>query len=94
MRTALLFMICTDVRGHHRLSLLAVAAVCCGIALTAHAVPTAQTASGLPPQIIPSAPEVGVTIMDLPGSGPSTGTGNNGDWDDRGRYVDRIRVGV
>ena len=78
MRTALLFMICTDVRGCHRLSRLAVAAVCCGIALTAHADPTVQTTSGLPPQIIPSAPEVGVTIMDPPGSNPSTGTGTTG----------------
>lgn len=46
----------------------------------AHADPTAQSSSGLPPQIIPSAPEVGVTIMDLPGSGNdvSPGTTNSG----------------
>lgn len=45
-------------------------------ALTAHADPVAQTASGLPPQIIPSVPEVGVIIMQIPGSSTTQGTGS------------------
>jgi hypothetical protein len=66
----------TDMRRHSRLSRLALIAACCGIAGSAQADPTAQTSSGLPPQIIPSAPEVGMTIMDLPGSGNTPGTGS------------------
>lgn len=47
-------------------------------ALGAHADPVAQTATGLPPQIIPSAPEVGVTIMQFPGSSSTSGEGPTG----------------
>jgi hypothetical protein len=65
-------------RGHQRLSSIALLAVWCAMAGTAHADPTAQTSSGLPPQIIPSAPEVGVTIMDLPGSGNDVAPGSTG----------------
>lgn len=45
-------------------------------ALTAHADPVAQTATGLPPQIIPSAPEVGVIIMQFSGSTSTPRTGS------------------
>jgi hypothetical protein len=66
----------TEMRAQGRHSRLALIAACCGIAASAHADPTAQTSSGLPPQIIPSAPEVGVTIMDLPGAGNTRGIGS------------------
>ena len=54
-------------------------AVGLGLSGLAHADPTPQTASGLPPQIVPSAPEVGLTIMQMPGSGNNTtGAGSTG----------------
>jgi hypothetical protein len=40
--------------------------------------PVAQTATGLPPQIIPSTPEVGVIIMQFPGSSSPSGQGSAG----------------
>ncbi len=52
------------------------AAVICGATVVVRADPVAQTTSGLPPQIIPSVPEVGVTIMQFPGSSSSSGTGS------------------
>jgi hypothetical protein len=45
------------------------------VAVTAHADPTAQAPSGVPPEINPSVSEVGVTIIDLAGSGTNPGTG-------------------
>lgn len=48
------------------------------VALVAHADPVAQTATGVPPQIIPSAPEVGVTIMQFPGSTSTSEAGSTG----------------
>jgi hypothetical protein len=65
-------------REHQLLPRLVFVAACCGIGLTSEADPTAQTASGLPPQIMPSVPEVGVTIMDFPGSSTTPGTGSTG----------------
>jgi Transglycosylase SLT domain len=59
---------CTGFRSR---SVLLVA-VCGGFCGVANADPTAATFSGLPPQIVPSAPEVGVMIMQLPGSGNDT----------------------
>jgi hypothetical protein len=53
-------------------------AVCYGAGVVAHADPSAVTFSGVPPQIMPSAPEVGVTIMDFPGSSTTPGTGSTG----------------
>src|SRR5579859_5368908 len=58
---------------------LMLVATCCGVVVTARADPTAQAPSGVPPEINPSVPEVGVTIMDLPGSGTNPGTGTTGD---------------
>jgi Transglycosylase SLT domain len=51
-------------------------ATMCVAAVAARADPTAQTATGLPPQIIPSAPEVGVVIMQFPGSSSAPAAGS------------------
>ncbi len=48
------------------------------VAVMAHADPTAQAAFSVPPEINPSVPEVGVTIMNLPGSGTSPEAGSTG----------------
>jgi len=48
------------------------------VAVAARADPTAQAPSGVPPEINPSVPEVGVTILDLSGSGTNPGTGTPG----------------
>jgi hypothetical protein len=54
------------------------AMTCCCIGHAGLADPSPVTASGVPPQIVPSAPEVGVTIMQMPGSGTTSGGGTNG----------------
>jgi hypothetical protein len=53
-------------------------AVGCGLAGAALADPSPVTSSGLPPQIVPSTPEVGVTIMQMPGSDNVSGSGTCG----------------
>jgi hypothetical protein len=50
-------------------------AVYCAIGGPSLADPSPATLSGLPPQIVPSAPEVGVTIMQMPGSGSQSDGG-------------------
>jgi hypothetical protein len=72
------FSTTTDVQAQHRLMRVTLVAACCSAVVTARADPTAQTASGLPPEIIPSVPEVGVTILILPGSTTTPGTGPTG----------------
>lgn len=62
--------------GSRKPAYLMLVAACYGITGTARADPTAQAPSGVPPGINPSVPEVGVTIMDLPGSGGTPGTGS------------------
>jgi hypothetical protein len=57
---------------------MSLGAAWCGIVVAALADPMAQAPSGVPPEINPSVPEVGVTIMDLPGSGTAPGTGSTG----------------
>lgn len=68
----------TDMGARHRLARVSLVAACCSLVVTARADPTAQAPSGVPPEINPSVPEVGVTIMDLPGSGTNPGTGSTG----------------
>jgi Transglycosylase SLT domain len=63
-------------RPGHRLLPTLIAMVICGAAVATRADPTAQTTTGLPPQVIPSAPEVGVTIMQFPGSSNTSGDGS------------------
>ena len=53
-------------------------AVCCAVGGPSLADPSPATLSGLPPQIVPSAPEVGVTIMQMPGSGSQSDGGIGG----------------
>ncbi len=60
-----------------RRSALLVAA-CCGMGTAALADLSPVTPSGLPPQIIPSAPEVGLTILQMPGTGNQMGSGGTG----------------
>lgn len=56
-------------------------AACAGLTGPVLADPVPVAPSGVPPQIIPAVPEVGVTIMQMPGSGnqPGTGSGSVGD---------------
>ena len=51
---------------------------CCGVGRAGLADPSPVTSSGLPPQIVPSAPEVGVTILRMPGSGNGSGVSTDG----------------
>lgn len=65
-------------RRNRSAALMALAAACCGTVATVSADPIAQAPAGVPPEINPSAAEVGVTILDLPGSGTNPGTGTPG----------------
>src|ERR1700752_823697 len=71
-------LITTDIRARHPLARVSLVAACCSLVVTARADPTAQAPSGVPPEINPSVPEVGVTILNLPGSGTNLGTGAPG----------------
>lgn len=53
-------------------------AACVGLGGPAWADPSPVTATGLPPQIVPAVPEVGLTIMQMPGAGTQPGTGSTG----------------
>ena len=64
--------------ARHRLVRVSLVAACCSLVVTARADPSAQAPSGVPPEINPSVPEVGVTILNLPGSGTNPGTGTPG----------------